>query len=181
MVRSTTMHRIVALGIAFGLAASSHAAASEADVVKQLTTAMTEQHLDAIATVDPANPSRFIAAMLVPGAQLLVVAAEYPNPSELQALIGQHNYRDVYTALHQPAAQKTRVFFIDSGCDGVQVDREMVDVMYEKGASQVLFDGDWKKSKLSQADYEQKVQDAGERYTQLVGVLKDSVAAAASR
>ena len=57
------------------------------DAVKTLTAAMTAQQLQAIAAADPANPSRFAAALLIPDAQLLVVEAEYPNPAELQALI----------------------------------------------------------------------------------------------
>ena len=146
-----------------------------ASAVKALASAMTERQLDAIAAADPEKPGRYIAALLIPGAQLLVVAAEYPNPAELQALLTPQGYRDVYSALHQPAASATRLFFLDAGCDGMQVGRDAVDVLYEKGTSELIFDGDWKKAKLSQSQYDRRVEEAGEQFGHLVTVLRNSL------
>jgi hypothetical protein len=144
-------------------------------MVKQLTAAMTQRQLDVVAAPDPSNPKRYVAAMLIPGTQLLVVAAEYPNTSELQTLMSRQDYRDIYGALHQPSAEATRFFYLDAGCDGVRVDQDSIDVLYEKGTSQMVFDGDWKKAKLSQAEYQQKVRDAEEEYERLVSVLSESL------
>ena len=130
------------------------------DVVKELTSAMTQQHLEAIAAADPSQPGRYIAALLIPGTQLLVVAAQYPNSVELEGLISRQAYRDVYSALHQPSTMTTRLFFLDAGCDGLQVGDDTVDVVYEKGTSEIIFDGDWKKAKVSQSEYHQRIRDA---------------------
>jgi hypothetical protein len=173
---NTWMRLALTAGLVLGSQAPAAAAGrGAADEAKQLTSAMTERQLDVVAAADPENPNRYVAAMLIPGAQLLVVAAEYPNASELQALIGQRQYRDVYSALHQPSAQPTRLFFLDAGCDGVQVNRETVDVLYEKGTNQVVFDGDWKKAKLSETQYQRKVQEAAEQYGRLLTVLRNSM------
>ncbi len=167
-----------ALGLAIGLviilAARVQAARSSGEssaMAGELTALMTDRHLDAIAAQDSDHPDRFVAALLIPGAQLLVVSAAYPNPGELQGQIAQKNYRDVYAALQQPVAQQTRVFFIDSACDGLRSGGEAVDVMYEKGTQQTLFDGRWKPQGLTEATYTKKVDTAEQEYSRLLSLL----------
>jgi hypothetical protein len=155
--------------------ASAQALQSSA-LVKELTTAMAARQLDTIAAADPARPGRFVAALLLPGVQLLVVAAEYPNAAELQSLIAQRSYRDVYSALHQPLTQTSRVFFLDAGCDGLRTGSDAVDVMYDKGTTETLFDGNWKKSGLSEAAYFKRVQEADGQFKELVSVLRSTLA-----
>jgi hypothetical protein len=133
--------------------------------------------LEAIAAEDPALPGRFVAALLIPGVQVLVVAAQYPNPAELQGLLAQKSYRDVYTALHQPATQASRFFYIDSGCDGVHEDGTTVDILYEKGTNQTLFNGNWKEQKLSEDTYKKRVQAAEAEYAKLVAILNQQLSA----
>ena len=98
----------------------------------------------------------------------------------LDALLASRNYRDVYAALQQPASAASRVFFIDAGCDGLQEDGENVDVMYERGTSQVLFDGKPEKQKLSRAAYSEKLAQSDERYGQLLAALAASIQASAN-
>jgi len=145
------------------------------DAAKILAAAMTAGQLQAIAVADPANPNRFAAALLIPDSQLLVVEADYPNPAELQALIQRQQYRDVYTALQQPSTAPTRTLFLDAGCDGLKVDRETVDVVYERGTNEVLLNGDWKKAKLSESEYQQKTQTAVTEFGRVVTLLRDSI------
>jgi hypothetical protein len=140
-------------------------------VAGELSTLMNDRHLDALAAQDPDQPDRFVAALFIPNSQLLVVSARYPAPAELQAQIAQKNYRDVYAALQQPVAQQTRVFFIDAGCDGLHSGAEAVDVMYEKGTQQTLFDGRWKPQGLTEAAYTKKVESADQEYSRLLSIL----------
>jgi hypothetical protein len=163
---------ILLSGTAFALPEN----ASE-DAAKGLVAALTAQKLDAIAAPDPANPKRFVAALLIPDSQLLVVEAEYPNPAELQASIQQHQYRDVYAALQEPASQASRLMFLDAGCDGLKVDRDTVDVVYEHGTSEVLLNGEWKRAKLSESEYQRKAESAVSEFTRAITVLRDSIAA----
>ena len=140
-----------------------------------LASLMTSRNLDAVAAQDPEAPDRFVAALLIPDVQVLVVSAQYPVPGELQAQLIQQNYRDVYTALHQPSAQGTRFFLIDAGCDGLRPGDESVDVLYEKGTTQTLFDGRWKPQGLSEAAYTKRVQDTETRYSRLLAILTSAV------
>jgi len=140
-------------------------------LVKNLASLMTARQLDAVAAQDPEAPGRFVAALLMPDVQLLIVSAQYPVPAELQAQLSQRNYRDVYTALHQPSAQQTRFFLMDVGCDGLRGDGDSVDVLYEKGTTQTLFDGRWKAQGLSEAAYAKRAQDAEAQYARLLTIL----------
>lgn len=146
-----------------------------AALVAGLASLMNGRHLDAVATQDPDAPDRFVAALLIPDAQLLVVSAQYPAPAEIQALLTQQNYRDVYTALHQPSAQQTRFFLIDAGCDGLRTEGENIDVLYEKGTTQTLFDGRWKPQGLSEGAYTKRAQDTETRYSRLLSVLTSAL------
>jgi len=144
-------------------------------IAGDVTTLMGDRHLDAIAAQDPEQPDRFVAALLIPNSQLLVVSATYPNPGELQAQLAQKNYRDVYAALQQPVAQQTRIFFIDAGCDGLRSGGDAVDIMYEKGTQQTLFDGRWKPQGLTEAAYTKKVESAEHDYSRLLSILVASI------
>lgn len=149
-------------------------------LVTKLASLMTARHLEAVAARDPEAPDRFVAALLMPSVQLLMVSAQYPAPAELQALLNQQNYRDVYAALHQPSTQQTRFFLMDAGCDGLRGEGEGVDVLYEKGATQTLFDGRWKQQGLSEADYTKRAQTAETRYSKLLSILTATLEGAAA-
>jgi hypothetical protein len=147
-------------------------------LVSNLASLMAARQLEAVAAQDPEAPDRFVAALLMPDVQLLLVSAQYPAPAELQAQLTQQNYRDVYAALHQPSAQATRFFVMDAGCDGLRPGGEAVDVLYEKGTTQTLFDGRWKQQGLSETAYTRRVQEAEGRYARLLSVLTTSLQAA---
>jgi hypothetical protein len=167
------------LGLALGLLLPPTVAEAQegrsATQVKELTALMTARQLDAVAAQDPEAPDHFVAALLMPGVQLLLVSARYPSPPELQAQLAQQKYRDVYTALHQPSAQATRFFLMDAGCDGLGGDGDGVDVLYEKGTVQTLFDGQWKKQGLSEDTYTKRAQDAEASYSRFLAVLTASL------
>jgi len=165
---------VLGITLGFGAAAESRASAAEA---AELATLMTARQLDVFAAQDPEAADRFVAAMIIPNVQMLIVAAQYPTPADLQAQLAAKNFRDVYAALHQPVAQPTRVFFIDLAIDGLRPSREAVDVFYEKGTTQVLLNGNWKDQGLSESAYNEKVRQAGEQYTRLVRLLAGALKA----
>lgn len=161
------------------LAAVGWAATPESQsgpAAKQLAAAMKTAGLDSIAARDQDAPGRFIAALVFPDSQLLLVAAPYPEPAALDLLIANRQYRDVYSALQQPSIKEGKVFFQDLGCDGLQPDGDgSVDVLYEQGTSQTMFDGHWKKHGLSENAYAKRFSDADGQYRRLLGVLLTAV------
>ena len=165
-----------ALVVAVSASASAQAGRSP-DLAGKLASLMAARQLDAFAARDPEAADRFVAVLFMPQVQLLLVSAQYPVPGELEAQLAQRNYRDVYTALHQPAAQPTRFFLMDGGCDGLRSGADTVDVLYEKGTTQTLFDGRWKSQGITEAVYSQRAQDAETRYVRLLSVLTSALEA----
>ena len=173
---AVTRYRRTAGGLlAVFAAATAAAAASEprsGSLTKELTTLMTERQMDAIAAQDTQTPGRFVAAMLFPGVQLLVVEARHPTPDTMQARLFYKQYKDLYFDLQQPSITDGTVFIQDLGCDGLKADAEStIDIMYEGGATQTLFDGDWKKKGQSEAEYQAKFQKADEQYSRMLSLL----------
>jgi hypothetical protein len=167
---------LAALSAAAGAAVHAQARTS-VDVASELVALMSQQQLDAFALQDPEVPSGFLAVLLIPTAQLLVVSAEYPTPAELTAQLAQKNYRHVYSALHQPASAPTRFFLLDVGCDGLRSTGDTVDVLYEKGLTQTLFNGNWKSQDLSERTYKSRAEQAERRYGQILSRLVEALKA----
>ena len=169
----------VALALVVPPARAMAQPASSTVLAKQLVTVMGSSGLDAIAARDPQDPTRAIAALAFPGSQLLVVSAPYPDTATLEAYLANHMYRDVYSVLQQPSVTKGKLFFQDMGCDGLQSGADgAVDILYEDGATQTIFDGNWKRLKLSQTAYEQKLKDADAKYAHLLTALVAAAQAA---
>lgn len=166
---------LAAAVLALWAAGTAQAAASEsrsAALTKELSALMAERQMDAIGAHDPQAPGRFVAAMLFPGVQLLVVEARHPSPDTLQARLFYKQYKDVYFDLQQPSITDGKVFIQDLGCDGLRADGVgSVDIMYEGGKTQTLFDGNWKKRGQSETEYQTKFQKADEQYTRMLGLL----------
>src|SRR5829696_7422298 len=90
-----------------------------AAVAVELVQALEAAKLDGIAAVDPSTPGGFIAALYMPGMQLLVVSAKYAAPPLLLDKINTHDFRGLYMDLHAAAMPGTRIFIQDLGADGL--------------------------------------------------------------
>ena len=146
-------------------------------LAKELSSAMTTAKLDAIALQDPEAPDRFIAAMLIPDVQLLMVTATHSSPDYVKWQIGQKQYKDVYALLQQSGSAETRLFFHDLGADGLPAPgSDAVDVMYERG-EQTLFDGTGKNGGGSRERYQETLREADVRYSRLLRLAVDAVRA----
>jgi hypothetical protein len=159
----------VALAVATGVPATSSEAAG------MLVSLMKSQALDAVAVQDPDDAERFIAAMLVPDVQLLVVAAKSTAPEYLREQLTQRRYRDAYGALFSGAVMETKVFIQDMGCDGLTQNGGNIDILYERGTTQTVFNGDWKEQKLSKAAYAKKLRDAESKYSRMLTLLSQQL------
>jgi hypothetical protein len=142
------------------------------DLARQLSAVMTGQHLDAIAAKDPQTDGGFVAALLYPGSQLLVVGAKCPAPAYLDSQIQARAFRDAYAALQQSAVADTKLFVQDLGADGLHAaDGQPVDVVYDKVVNQSIFDGD---PSHKDHGYEARLAAADARYSRLLQVLLDA-------
>jgi len=160
---------------AIGLAQESRSAS----LAKQLAAALGAGKLESVAAKDPSNPGIYIGALYIPNSQLLVIANTYAAPTLLDTRLGKKEYRDVYIDLNSAASAATRLFIEDLGADGVTLKHEQnqgSDAVENKG-TRTIFDGDWKKQKMSEEDYMKAFAAADERYTQVLKVLLDQLKA----
>jgi hypothetical protein len=135
-----------------------------ATLAKQLTIALKDQQLEAIAAQHPDEPDRFVAALFFPNAQLLVVSARYASPQLLQARLTLRQYRDLYLDLSASPVPHRSVFFQDMNAGGLCSSRDQTaDLLYNGTEAPTIFDGDWKTHNLSEQEYEQHRTAADER------------------
>jgi hypothetical protein len=140
---------------------------------QHLIDALNKAGLDSIASIDPTEPGAFVAALHIKRGQLLVVRALHPSVDALSARLAARQFRDVYMDLQATPTPRGKVFVMDSGADGLPSDAEQpanVDVLYEDGTRQTMFNGA-RAQKRSGDDYRQQLQDADTKYTRLLTLL----------
>ena len=158
--------------------ASPHAQASRsADAARDLVGALEQLRLDAIAAVDPAEPGTFIAALYIPGGQLLVVSARHPSVEAVAYRIAARQYRETYLDLQATPTLQKKFFVQDAGADGILSavsGSEDVDVLYEDGVRQTLFNGA-RAQHLTSAEYDAKLAESDTRYARLLTLLTSAL------
>jgi hypothetical protein len=177
MARIPVMPIVCAMALSAATAGAQ--APSSASLTRQLTDTLTARHADAWAVRDPSDPARFIAALYVPGSQLLVVATPYAAPEVIDARVAQRDYRQAYIDLQTATAPAGRFFVQDMNADGFAVDgaRGSVDIVYRDGTERTILNGDWKAQKLTEAEYVQRRADAEARYVSMLTALIASLEA----
>jgi len=166
----------VAVFVVLSMLSLTPAVAQEAKSValaKQLAAALDAAKLDSIAAKDPAAPDVFVAALYFGGSQLLVVSAKYTVPQLLDARVSKKEYRDVYIDLNSASVPETKIFIQDAGADGFRPkhDDGQASDSYEAGGKSMAFDGDWKKQKMTEQDYQKAFTAADERYSSILTAL----------
>jgi hypothetical protein len=166
--------KLLAAVVVLSLSTAASAQESKsAPLAKQLAAALNAAKLDSIAAKDPSAPDIFFAALYFPGVQLLVVSGKYSVPQLLTERLAKKEYRDTYLDLNGASVPATKLFLEDPGADGVKAKREENQPFdsYEADGKRLMFDGDWKKQKVSEQDYMKAFSAADERYTQILTAL----------
>jgi hypothetical protein len=141
-------------------------------LAKQLVTALGAAKLESVAALDAANPEFYVGVLHIPGVMLLAVTAKFPVPAALDAKISTAAYRDVYLDLSAGAAI-AKIFVEDMGADGLSAKRradEAFDSVDLEG-KKVSFDGQARRQKLSDDEYQQAFTQADARYAQMLTAL----------
>jgi hypothetical protein len=149
------------------------AESKSAPAAKELIEALDAAKLENIAASDPADPGSFVAALYIPGTQLLVVTAKYSAPSLLTERITAKDYMSVYIDLQSASVHGTKIFVQDAGADGLRPKPEgdQAADTYERSDKTINFEGDPKKAKMTDADYTKAYADADERYAKMLSAL----------
>lgn len=168
------VHGFLATALVLALAPASTAQEGKSvALAKQLGAALDAAKLDSVAAKDPAAADTFIAALYFPGAQLLVVSAKYSAPQLLDARLSKKEFRDTYIDLSSASIPESKLFVQDAGADGIHAKREegqAFDIVDTAGKP-MMFDGDWKKQKMSEQDYMKAFTTTDDRYSEMLTAL----------
>jgi len=144
-----------------------------ADLAKQLAQLLDDKKMDAIAAADAQTPGTFAAALYFPGTQLLAVSAKYAAPALMNDKLTKKDYHEVYIDLSSASIAGSKVFVMDTFADGL-IARPKGDNpadSIERGSTTMSFDGEFKKAKLSEADYDKAFGEADSAYVHILQVL----------
>lgn len=142
-----------------------------APLAAELSKLMDEQKLDSIAApLDSAD--QFVSALYFAGSQLLVVSAKYSVPARIKLLLSKKDYREVYADLNSASEKQSKVFVMDLGANGLRFRRDdgQLDTVDTAGGS-IVFDGDWDKAKMSEAEYRKAYEANDQVYSQMLQAL----------
>lgn len=142
-------------------------------LAKELTQTLEAAKLDGIGAADPSTPGTFVAALYIPGTQLLVVSASYAQPSLLVDKINTKDFRGIYMDLHSASVPGSKVFVQDQRCDGLifRAGGDDVADAWDEGDKSTTFDGEWKKAKITEEEYTKTYTSADERYAKMLSLL----------
>jgi hypothetical protein len=154
-------------------AAEEVKASKSATQAAALTKQLEQAKLQYIATKDPNDPGRFVAAMHLPGAQLMLVSAKYSSPALLNEKVLLGKFQDAYMDLNSASDIGSRVIVEDLRADGfrLQKNKDTVRDSYESGGKRVVFDFDWRKQKLTQEEYFSTLEQADAQYARMLELL----------
>ncbi len=163
-----TLAVVLVAGFVYPAVASQES--KSAPLAKQLAQVLDASKLEVIGTADPVTGG-FIAALYIPGTQLLVVSGSFDAPAIGTQRISKKEYRDLYMDLHGAAKAGTRVFAQDISADGLAFKTEdgAAD-SWEQANKTISFEG-WKKAKMSEEDYTKAYTEADQQYARILSLL----------
>ena len=144
---------------------------TSAGVTAELVKMLNERKLDAAA--GRLGTDEFVGAMYFPGSQIVVLSAKTTVPDRMTYLLLQKSYKDLYVELNGAVDRQSRVFVSDLGANGLKFRREKNEApdTVESGGTTMTLDGEWRKAKLSEAEYTKQFQAHDERYRRMVEAL----------
>jgi hypothetical protein len=148
-------------------------ASKSAAIAKELSQKLDQIKLQHIAARDPEDPNRFVAAMYLPGMQIVTVSGKYAVPVLLNEKLLQRKYQDIYVDLSSASDRASRITIEDLRCDGFPAGRAKGQTgdAWEEGANRVVFDFDWRRQKLTEKDFYDKLAAADAHYARLLTLL----------
>jgi hypothetical protein len=170
----------VVIGLLFGVAFAARGqepsqSAAPAATVKAL---LEQLKMDTIATRDPQEAGRYIAAFYVPDSQLLVVSAPYSVPAAMDRVIAAGNHMEAYMNLQAVQDHKGHFFVVDSLADGLRklpAADQPFDSTTIDGAVMVMFDGKWDAQKLTESGYNEMFTKDDARYARMLTILANEL------
>ncbi len=127
-----------------------------------------------MAAADPTDADRFVAAMLIPGVQLVVVSADYKVPVLLRERLLTGKYQDAYIDLSTATDAASRLIIEDIQADGLAFKPPKGvasgDLIARDGKD-LRLDGQWRNKRMKEDEYRAAFDEARADYVRIVGLL----------
>ena len=140
-----------------------------APLAKQLAEILDAAKLESMAAADPTTGG-FVAALYIPGTQLLVVCGKFDAPAIGTERIKRKEYKDLYMDLQGASKAGTRLFAQDVSADGLSFKSDGAADAWEQSNKTLSFEG-WKKAKMSEEDYTKAYAEADQQYARFLSLL----------
>ena len=168
------VHRLRVVVLLCALVVPSAALAQEsksAAIATELARLLDQAKLDSIAARHEAA-GQYVSALYIAGSQLLVVSAKYSLPARIDHLLGEKKYQEIYQDLNSASERQSKVFVMDLGANGLRFKREKNELdTADLAGKSVVFDGDWDKAKISEAEYRKTFESTDTQYMQMLQAL----------
>jgi hypothetical protein len=140
-------------------------------LARELASLLQGKKLDVVAA--RLDGDTFVAAMLIPGSELLVVSAKYSAPTLINEKILNRKYRDAYMDLSTGSVADSKLLVEDLKADGLRAEKQKdgFDIVTRGTAQPTHFNGEWKKQNMSQEAYMKAFQDAETAYQAMLRAL----------
>lgn len=172
-VRTIGLFVVLALLLApvHSLAQESKSAALAAELCRLLD----EKKLDSIAAKE--NDNQYVGALYFAGTQLLVVRGRFSTFARMTHLLQNKEFKEAYMDLSGASELQSRAFIMDLGANGLHSKRaanQPFDTADVRGKS-FRFDGEWRKAKLTEAEYLKTFTETDQEYAEMLQTLIDAL------
>jgi hypothetical protein len=151
--------------------------ASSSAKAKEVVSLMSAKKLESFAARDPENAGEYVAALLIPNVQLLVVSAKYSRDNDIEYALYHKQYSNAYSDLRSGIFSSNKFFVDDALGDGLiavpgkNPQHDVVTIDTSKHVFDGLFDPKGRNKKPLQDVYMKTFADADARYAHLLDVL----------
>ena len=178
--RSVGVFALIALVLTPALSSAQQAKSAgpeskSAALAAELCKLLEANKLDSIAAKE--SEYQYVGALYFPGTQLLVVRGKFSTFARMAHLLAQKDFKEAYMDLSGASELQSRAFIMDLGANGLRYKREAnmpFDTADVRGKS-YRFDGEWRKAKITEADYQKTFTDTDEEYAQMLQTLISSL------
>ena len=159
---------------ACAMLAATPASAQEsksAPLAKELAQLLDSSKLTNIGASDPTNGA-FVAAMYIPGTQLLVVSGRFTSPDIGPYRLSKKEFRELYMDLMGGSVAGSKIVASDISADGLAFKpaNGIPGDTWEHGTTNFAFEGA-KKAKLKDEEYTKTYAQADAEYARMLSLL----------
>ena len=160
-------------------AAQAPANGASSTKAKELASILAAKKLETFAARDSSKPQHYVAVLIVPNVQLLLVSATYSRDNDIEYSLYHKLYQNAYSDLRSGVFGSDRFFVDDAQVDGLVAvpgknpQHDAVTIDTTKHVFDGMFgDGKGRNAKRPLQDvYMKTFADADARYTRLLDVL----------